>query len=287
MNEFWHSDLASIPDNQNKRKVRIELGIDSKTGDRLYDFHEQRAQCGTTRALFNVFRNSPFAKRLADATITPKRPKGIKLGWRQLLEAKCDCIKERKPSECDCQDCTFAIENLLIWHRARRGWFQDGREKCECIYHKGGRLDLYLEVACAAEVEAWHAVVAAAAEDSTEAATSYESASAYASEARAAVLQRNTYENMSRDVDTLQRVLIPCGKAKLHEYTVTGAADFETYKRSCVYGTCEKRIFRGAKVCHLYQFHASCFSIDALSISPRIGMWMGPTIPGGLPLGNI
>lgn len=261
VNEFWHSELASIPDNQNKHRLRIDLGIDEKSGEHLYDLHDQRAQCGTARTLFNVFRTSAFARRLANATRTPKRPNGIKLGWRQFLKAKCDCIKERKPSECDCQDCTFAIENLRIWHRTRRGWFQKGRNHCGCIYHGGGYLDIKLELALDAEEAAWHAASAAAAEDSTYEAASAEFASAYALEAREAVKRRDTYEGMTRSVEALHQVLLPCGKVKLPEYTTTGATVFETYKRSCVYGCCERRVFRGEKVwCWCLELKADAFS---------------------------
>jgi len=38
VDEFWHSELASDPDNQNKEKVGVYLGVDAK-GNALYDLH--------------------------------------------------------------------------------------------------------------------------------------------------------------------------------------------------------------------------------------------------------
>mmetsp|Transcript_42768 Transcript_42768/g.138731 ORF Transcript_42768/g.138731 Transcript_42768/m.138731 type:complete len:109 (-) Transcript_42768:1132-1458(-) len=58
MDEFFHSPLASDPDNQNKSLVHVDYGIDPVTGDHKYDLHERRAQRGSLRRLFVIFRAS-------------------------------------------------------------------------------------------------------------------------------------------------------------------------------------------------------------------------------------
>lgn len=96
MSRAWHSDLFSTPDNQNKRTVRIDLGL-SAAGERMYDVHERRAMMGTARELFTVFLKSPFAEELRRQTATRKRPRGIKIHYDAWCKAKCQCIKKRKP----------------------------------------------------------------------------------------------------------------------------------------------------------------------------------------------
>ncbi|KAL3916857.1 MAG: hypothetical protein SGPRY_006643, partial [Prymnesium sp.] len=212
VNEFWHSELASDPDDQNKRKVRVDMGRDESSGERLYDLHDQRAQCGTVRT-FNIFKTSAIAARLRDATHTFTRPDGVKLGWRQFLDAKCECIKERKPSEC--------LNSIK------------------------------LQIALDAEEDAWAAAAAAAPQDTTSAeALAVDDAAQCVRDCRAAIVKRDTYESMTLNIDTLHRVmLLPCGQVDVPEYTPVGASTFKTYRRECVYGSCAKRIFRGAQAC--------------------------------------
>ena len=66
--EFSHSDLASDPDNQNKEKVCIYVGIDEK-GNRLYDLHERRVRTGDIKTLHRIFQNSEFGARFREATL--------------------------------------------------------------------------------------------------------------------------------------------------------------------------------------------------------------------------
>uniref|UniRef100_A0A7S0LLW6 Uncharacterized protein n=1 Tax=Coccolithus braarudii TaxID=221442 RepID=A0A7S0LLW6_9EUKA len=52
----WHSDLLSDPDNQHKEKFMIDLGLDPKTQEQIYDLHPRRAQRGSTKSLLPIFR---------------------------------------------------------------------------------------------------------------------------------------------------------------------------------------------------------------------------------------
>jgi hypothetical protein len=54
LQDFFHGQLFSDPDNQNKEKFRIDLGIDPTTKAKIYALHPRRAQKGTTRALLQV-----------------------------------------------------------------------------------------------------------------------------------------------------------------------------------------------------------------------------------------
>ena len=44
--------------------MRVDCGVDPKTGEQLYDLHERRAQRGSLRRLFAIFRASQYAARL-------------------------------------------------------------------------------------------------------------------------------------------------------------------------------------------------------------------------------
>ena len=61
LDKFFHSDLASEPDNFNKEKVRVDLGVDPTTGERLYTFHPRRAQKASCRQQLPIFRRLPLA----------------------------------------------------------------------------------------------------------------------------------------------------------------------------------------------------------------------------------
>ena len=98
LNDFWHSEAASEPDNMNKQMVfvsgGVDLGLDPKTGEQLYELHPRRAQLASTRRLLPVFRRSAIAGRLRDATraepringkgrVIRKGRAGVKVGcWR-------------------------------------------------------------------------------------------------------------------------------------------------------------------------------------------------------------
>ena len=100
VDEFWHSDLASDPDNQNKAQVPVFAGFDER-GRRLYDMHERRVCNGNLNLLLGKFRRSDYGARFRAATRTAKRPNGAALGRRQFAQARCACVKKRKASQCD------------------------------------------------------------------------------------------------------------------------------------------------------------------------------------------
>ena len=68
LDEFWHSELASDPDNQNKEKVCVYVGLDEK-GNRLYDLHERRVRTGDIKTLHRIFQRSEFGARFREACL--------------------------------------------------------------------------------------------------------------------------------------------------------------------------------------------------------------------------
>ena len=162
--EAWESDLLSTPDNQNKELVKIFLGPDPVTGEQQYDVHPRRAQLYTNRKSLQRFRCSHYATRLRESARAGGRKGGVILGKRQLVEARCPCIKRRKPSECDCLHHTFVELNLHAWDVAREGARAAAHEKgispCNdsCPIHGPARRGPLLAV-LAAEQEriAWEA----------------------------------------------------------------------------------------------------------------------------------
>ena len=68
LDEFFHSTDASGEDNQNKQMVRVDLGLDPKTGEQLYALHPRREQKASLRRLLPVFRRSAIASRLREET---------------------------------------------------------------------------------------------------------------------------------------------------------------------------------------------------------------------------
>lgn len=270
VDEFFHSSEkggGSDPDNQNKQKVRVDLGIDPESGKRLYDLHERRAQRGSLRSLYLVFRASQFATRLRERTKTPRRPHGVSVGWRQFIQSKCACIQERKPSECDCQDCTYIIENLRKWHKARRGWHHSllasaGGAPCSCNLHNVSQFKEAVNEARDAEAAAWNLAAEVCAEASIQG-WQAEAASARAREVEAlfeaALLRRQHYDNMSCNTDALLEALLPCGKISIPTYSVTGERPFRMYPRECAHGNCPNRVFRAASACGWdRRFGAAC-----------------------------
>ena len=76
VDEFWHLELASDPDNHNKEKVGVYLGV-NVNADALYDLHPRLAQMGNLNELLGKFCKSElFGARFRAATATKKRPQG-------------------------------------------------------------------------------------------------------------------------------------------------------------------------------------------------------------------
>lgn len=100
-----------------------------------------------------------------------------------------------------------------------------------------------------AETEAWNAAAAAAPEDSAIEGATALAASQYARELELSVRRLEIYEGMSKDVESLHKALLPCGRVSLPRYTTSGFSTFEAYKRDCIYNNCRKRIFCPADAC--------------------------------------
>ena len=269
LTRFWHSDLASTEDNQNKDLVRVFLGVDPKTGEQLYDLHPRRATtCGLREAL-KIFQNSEYAGEVTAATKTANRPAGAVVGRRQLGQARCACVKERKASQCDCELCTQVTLSLGRFNLARAGWHtafasSNGGKGCSCPLH-----DFSSEQAAAqtAEEEAAAAATEAAASraeanvwaghtaDSTialeaataatvaegRAAAAKAEASAAAAKLAAAKQRVARYAAMSTSEEALMAALLPCGKKEYTEHTVTGEKPFKIYARACVEDNCPNK----------------------------------------------
>jgi hypothetical protein len=115
------------------------------------------------------------------------------------------------------------------------------------------------------ERAAWEAAGAGAAEEAwaDERAAAFEAAVAQcgaASDARlAAVARAAAYDSMSKSEHHLRAALLPCGKLKVSEMNVTGAPPFEMYPKSCAFGNCPNKLWRGRAACGWdRQFGAGC-----------------------------
>ena len=260
--EAWESDLLSTPDNQNKELVKIYLGRDPVTGDQLYDVHPRRAQLYTNRQSLEKFRCSEYATRQREAARAAGRKGGVIVGKRQLVEARCPCIKRRKPSECDCLHHTFVELNLHAWDVAREGARAAAREKgvSPCpdlcpIHGPARRAPLLAELAAEQERIAWENVLAGAAEAAgvDERAAAVERATTWRREADAAAQataeRAAAYDSMSKSEHHLRAALLPCGKQTLPDMNVTGAPPFKMYPKACTLGNCPNKLWRGRDAC--------------------------------------
>jgi hypothetical protein len=191
------------------------------------------------------------------------------VGRKQLGEAKCACVKERKASQCDCEQCTQITLSLGRFNLARVGWHKafaatNGGQGCTCPLH-----DCSAEASAASNAEAaaseaaseakarqadvavWerHApdsaaaatAVAEAATASTAATGAAALAAAAAAKLAAAKLRIERYASMSTSEDALIAVLLPCGKRAYPEQTVTGEKTFKNYDRACCEDNCPNR----------------------------------------------
>eukprot|EP00966_Prymnesium_polylepis_P303786 7017915-Prymnesium_polylepis.1 len=88
--------------------VRVDLGLDPKTGEQLYTRHSRRAQLASGRALLPVFRRSAIAGRLRVTTrverrvnskgrIIRKGREGVKVGWRHFARASAPASRRGSP----------------------------------------------------------------------------------------------------------------------------------------------------------------------------------------------
>ena len=260
--EAWESSLLSTPDNQNKELCKIYLGPDPVTGQQQYDVHPRRAQLYTNRKSLEVFRCSEYATRQREAARAAGRKGGVVVGKRQLVEARCPCIKRRKPSECDCLHHTFVELNLHAWDVAREGWRSAAREKgvkpCPdtCPIHgPARRAPMLAELAAEQERIAWEAASAGAAEaaGADERAAAMELASTRRREAdavaSAAAERASAYDSMSKSEHHLRAALLPCGKQTFADMNVTGAPPFEMYSKACALGNCPNKLWRGRDAC--------------------------------------
>ena len=222
----------------------------------LYDLHPRRATiCGLREAV----------KIVREKNLVP----GAVVGRRQLGDARCACIKERKASQCDCEQCTQVTLSLGRLNKSRSGWHTayaatNSGKGCTCLLH-----DCSSESAAAAAAEAaaaqatseaaargadaevWEAhapssqaaasAAAVAAEADAAAATAVATAKAAVEKLTAAKLRIQRYAAMSASEDALLATLLPCGRREFTEQTVTGEKTFKCYLRVCCEGNCPNR----------------------------------------------
>lgn len=248
VHEFSHSELASDPDNQNKSKVCVYVGLDSK-GNKLYDLHERRVRNGNLNHLLCVFQKSEMGARFREATKTPQRPRGAVMGRRQFAKALCPCIKKRKSSQCDCQLCTYVTDNLVRWNKARQGWHTGRRERiggtrCKCHIHAPREPSAEEEE----EESAWHAAAAADAEPSEELCERWFVATAKGQRIRSLRQRAATYDTMTTSTEKLTAALLCCGRQTYPDYSVTGTT-FCEYDQACAASNCPKQLFASTQAC--------------------------------------
>ena len=191
------------------------------------------------------------------------------MGRRQLVEARCACVKERKASQCDCEQCTQVTLSLGRFNKSRAGWHaayastKEGKG-CTCPLH-----DCSSEAAAAAVAEAaaaqamsetavrgadaevWQAhapssqaaarAAAVAAEADAAAAAAVAASKAAVEKLAAAKLRIQRYAAMSKSEEALMVTLLPCGRREFQEHTVTGERTFKCYLRACCEGNCPNR----------------------------------------------
>lgn len=286
LDQFWHGDEASEPDNMNQKLVRIELGIDEKSGEKLYALHPRRVQKASTRRLLPVFRRSAIASRLREETCTERTVRktrsgaervvrkgrdGVKVSWRRFSESKCACIKKRKPSECVCLKCSYLTSNVARLHHDRRVWHRMARERigggpCVCHIHpRASAVESAQEraAACVSQEEAYRAAVEeggdGAAERWAAALADRDAAELEVAAALAKAERARKYDEMFESVDKLTATLMPCGKENHEALSIIGAGTFQAYKRGCIFGDCANRMWRGSLACGFKRiFGAPC-----------------------------
>ena len=204
------------------------------------------------------------------ASKTAKRPEGVVIGRRQLAEARCACIKERKATQCDCEQCTQITLSLERFNKARPGWHNayaatNGGKGCTCPLHDYSSEAMAAAAACLAalgaekeaaarqaEAVVWAvhapsgsqlASQAAAMATQAEAAVVTTKAAADAAMAMLAVakLRVERYASMSTSEEALMVALLPCGKKVYPEQTVTGEKTFKCYARACCEDNCPNK----------------------------------------------
>lgn len=232
------------------------MGIDPATNEQLYDLHPRRAPTCSLRAAVNLVR---------EANLVP----GAVIGRKQLGLAKCACIKARKATQCDCEQCTQITLSRSRLHLARPGWHKafasaNGGKGCACPLHdyspqaEAAAATEAVAVAAAREAAARRAdadILArdapsseAAATAAAEAAAAILKASEATDAAASAVAQLHTaeqrvkrYARMTESEEALMAALLPCGKNEYPEHTVTGEKTFKCYTRACCENNCPKR----------------------------------------------
>ena len=256
LDDFWHSEIASDPDNQNKDKVRVFRGVNA-SNEQEYERHSRRAQKMSDKKALAVFRSSEFCTRLNAGRPASKR---VVVGRRQLAEAKCKCIQKRKASDCDCEPCTYVQDNMEHVNRQRQGWHaaakrQRGGKPCDCRIHgAAAAAALRAETARDAAETAWHAAGATDSEESAAAAAAtYEqhaaAEAAALAQGAAAAAKAQLYDDMLKSPEHLMAALLPCGRTVYPDYSVTGAKPFAEYDRQCVHDNCPKKLFAARAAC--------------------------------------
>ena len=224
--DWWHSDLASVEDNQNKEPIRVYVdeprraiaqqrqqstpsaaaatvsadasdaaaasaasaAASAPASTRAYFIHWRRAQSGSMPDSLVAFQNSPHAQLLKEATKTAKRPNGVAVGVKLLRRARCACVRPRRAAECDCTICSVVQHNLPLFHRSRQVW-RKAVEACEC-------------------------------------------GTCSSPESKAQWL------DLTKSLRALETTLLPCGKVPYPQISSAAGPPFEMYRRECTQGKC-------------------------------------------------
>ena len=182
----WHSELLSSEDNQNKQSYAIYCGV-CEMGDEQYAIHWRGAQYGSDKDALRRCKGSEFEAKLRAATKTPTRPDGVGCCLKLLRKYKCQCIKKRKASECDCKICTLADVRLRRYHKARHGW--------RTLWRKAAGGSLYRPPPCTCFICGHPGRLA-------------------------------DFLQVSKSMHSMMQVLLPCGKMEFKPYSLEGGDRF-------------------------------------------------------------
>ena len=132
IDKWWH-EQGSVPDNDNKHKISVFLGVDEDTNEEKYTIHYRRLQAGNDKDAWELFAKSDYAKQCQEKSKTEKCPLGTIPQLKAFVQARCPCIKKRGVGECDCDICTTIHSNLYPYHQQVLKWIGDGdTSTCAC-----------------------------------------------------------------------------------------------------------------------------------------------------------
>ena len=75
IDKWWH-EQGSVPDNDNKHKIRVFMGVDEDTNEEKRTIHYRRLQNGNDKEAWDLFAKSDYAKQCQEKSKNEKCPLG-------------------------------------------------------------------------------------------------------------------------------------------------------------------------------------------------------------------